>query len=36
MQKITVSQFKRALAAREKLAAGAFAGQSTGAPVDAI
>jgi hypothetical protein len=36
MQKITVSQFKRALAAREKLAAGAVAGQSTGAQVDAI
>lgn len=36
MQKITVPQFKRALAAREKLEAGNVAGQSTGARVDAI
>ena len=35
MQKITVSQLKRALAAREKLAAGGVAGQSTGVGVDA-
>jgi hypothetical protein len=30
MQKVTVSQFKRALAAREKVAAGPVTGQSTG------
>jgi len=35
MQKITVSQLKRALAAREKLAAGRVAGQSEGMRVDA-
>jgi hypothetical protein len=35
MQTITKAQFKRALAAREKLAAGAVAGPSTDAEVDA-
>ncbi len=35
MQKITVSQFKRALAARRKFAAGPVTGQSTGVGVDA-